>query len=393
MSPTSKRMLALFLAAYLAALAFTCASCGETGLPQGTTKKMDTLLKKIMDQYKIPGAIAGAWIPGSGSWTKAVGESDVKKSTAEKLDLRFRIGSITKTFVTTVVLQLVDEKKLSLDDKLDKYVKGFKYGDEITIRQLANNTSGVFAYDDTPGFTETMVHEPQKRWKPEQLVDLARAGQPNFAPGTSWKYSNSNFVLQGVIVEKITGKSLKDEIQTRIVKPLGLKSTFLPVGSELDGPHSHGYVVWDGRFGMPATKDLDDVTYWDTSWAWAAGAMVSDMQDLHKWAKALATGQLLSKAAQKERLTWVDIPGAEALDMKYGLGILYFGGLIGHDGMLWGYNTAMYYYPEEDATIVVMFNRAMDQVNGEWISYDLPYTMAASAILFPGKMPWDKKNR
>ena len=118
--------------------------------------------------------------------------------------------------------------------------------------------------------------------------------------------------------------------------------------------------------------------------------MVSDLEDLRVWAKALATGELLSEEMQEERLTWVDVPGAETLEMKYGLGILSMGGMLGHDGMLWGYNTGMLYYPEKDATIVVLFNRAMDQQDGEWVTYDLPYTMAAASILFPGEMPWDE---
>jgi len=118
--------------------------------------------------------------------------------------------------------------------------------------------------------------------------------------------------------------------------------------------------------------------------------MVSDLEDLHVWAKALATGELLSTAMQKERLEWVKVPGAEVIDAKYGLGIYSMGDLVGHDGMLWGYNSAMYYYPEEDSTIVVLFNRSMDQKDGQWVSPADPFSMGAAAILFPGKMPWDK---
>ena len=109
--------------------------------------------------------------------------ADLREGTAEQPDLRFRIGSITKTFTATVILQLADEGKLGLDDKLEKFVGGFKYGDQITVRQLCNNTSGVFSYGDAPGFVEANVSQPQRRWSPEELVDLARSGEPSFPPG------------------------------------------------------------------------------------------------------------------------------------------------------------------------------------------------------------------
>ena len=275
---------------WLVTVVLTCGSCKNSELPSSTVEKLDQLLSLMMEQNNIPGAIAGVWVQKEGSWVKAAGTSDIETGTAEETDYRFRIGSITKTFVTTVVLQLADEGKLSLDDKLEKFIQGFKYGDEITIRQLCNNTSGVFAYDDTPGFTELNVAEPQRRWSPGELVDLARAGEPSFPPGTDWKYSNSNFLLQGVIVEQITGNELSSEIDARIAGPLGLASTTLPYDSELGGPHSHGYVEWAGRWGMTESMELDDVTYWDPSWAWAAGGMISNMEDLRKWSKALATG-------------------------------------------------------------------------------------------------------
>lgn len=117
------------------------------------------------------------WVPGRGSWVRASGKADISTGTPEESSYRFRIGSITKTFTATVILQLAEEGKVSLDDKLEKYVSGFKYGDEITIRNLCNNTSGVYAYDDTPGFTEETINSPQRRWSPRELVDLARAGE------------------------------------------------------------------------------------------------------------------------------------------------------------------------------------------------------------------------
>lgn len=385
-----RSLTALLLAAATAFAVLTSCSCGTQKFSPEIEQKLDRLLSVMMEQNGIPGAVAGIWVPGEGAWVSAKGKADVKAGSPVEADYRFRIGSITKTFTATVILQLADEGKLSLDDRLDTYVSGFPNGDQITIRQLCNNTSGVFAYDDAPGFVETTLAEPERQWSPEELLDLARAGQPYFAPGQDWRYCNTNFVILGVIAEKVTGNGLEEEIRQRIIEPLGLSATIFPEGSELGRPHSSGYVVWAGRWGRPDNGELDDVTYMNPSWGWAAGAIVSNLEDLHTWARALATGELLSEKMQKERLTWVNVPGGEAIGAKYGLGIFSMGDLVGHDGMLWGYNSGMYYYPEKDATIVVLFNRGMDQKDGEWVSPADPFSMAAASILFPGKMPWDK---
>ncbi|MBU1670778.1 MAG: beta-lactamase family protein [Actinobacteria bacterium] len=368
-----------------------CSSCGTKRFPAETEKKLNKLLAMMMEQNGIPGAVAGAWVPGEGTWTTAAGKADTKTGSSEAEDLRFRAGSITKTFVATVILQLVDEQKLGLDDTLDEYIDGFQYGDRITIRQLLNHTSGVYGYDDSPGFTEETVQHPERRWTTGEMLDLARSGQPYFAPGEHWRYCNTNYLLLGLIVEEVTGGDIAEEVRLRIVERLGLAATFFPDSASMGGPHSHGYVAWDGRFGMPDTDTPSDVTNMNPSWAWAAGAIVSDLDDLHRWAKALATGELISPEMHKEQLRWVNIPGAEAIGGKYGLGVYSMGGMVGHDGMLWGYNCGMYYYPEKDATIVVLFNRGMDQRDGEWVSPDIPFTMAASAVLFPGRMPWDQE--
>jgi D-alanyl-D-alanine carboxypeptidase len=386
-----RKYLYLLLALVMALASVTCVSCGTPRFPADIETKLDKLLSVLMEQNGIPGAVAGVWVPGRGTWVKAAGEADIDAGTPEQADNRFRIGSITKAFTATVVLQLADEGKLSLDDVLDQYIEGFEYGDRTTIRQICNHTSGVFAYDDTPGFTEDSVNSPGRKWSTTELLDMARAGEPSFPPGEGWRYSNSNYLLLGLIAEQVTGRDLAGEIERRIAGPLGLSATVLPKGTGLGRPQSHGYVLWDGRWGKPDTDELDDVTYMNPSWAWAAGAMVSDLEDLRVWAKALATGELLSDEMQKERLRWVDVPGAEVIEAKYGLGIYSMGGLIGHDGMLWGYNSAMFYYPEQDATIIVLFNRGMDQKDGEWVSPADPFVMGAAALLFPGEMPWDQR--
>lgn len=389
MKGKTDKFIVLAMVTALVTVSFVC-GCGDSQLPEKTVTRLDKLLSVVMEQNGIPGAVAGVWIPDSGTWIKTAGKSNVETGEKQKTGLRFRIGSITKTFTATVVLQLAEDGKLSLDDKLEKYVKGFKYGDQITVRQLCNNTSGIYSYDDSPGFIEETINNWERQWKPEELVALAKTGEPYFEPGTNWRYCNTNYVILGVIIEKVTGKSAASEIKNRIVEPLGLNNTFLPEGSSLGGPHSNGYVVWAGRWGKPDDGELADVTSMNPSWAWTAGAMVSNLEDLHKWSKALATGSLLSKKMQDERLAWVDCPGGETIGARYGLGIFSLGGLIGHDGMLWGYNCGMYYYPAEDATIVVLFNRAMDQQDGEWVSPDLPFTIGAASILFPGRFPWDK---
>jgi D-alanyl-D-alanine carboxypeptidase len=354
-----------------------CSSYDTASFSQAVENSLDELTSKVMDMYNVPGMIVGVWVPGEGTWVKAKGEKDIKTGQTMELYDKFRIGSNTKTFTTTLVLQLVDEGLLSLDDKLDEYVDGVPGGDRITVRQLCNNTSGLFEYGDDEGLVNTLAAEPRKKWTPRELVDVAISHEPYFPPGEGWHYSNTNFILQGMIIEKVTGNKLAEEYQTRIFDELRLNNTSFPDTPEMTGNYSHGYGL-----EQEGDEELTDFTeYLDPSIHWAAGAIISNLDDLKVWAKALAGGELISNAMHKEQLTWVDIPGTEGIT-KYGLGIFNIGGLIGHNGQTPGYQSSVFYLPKKEATIIVLLNNVTEQ------SLDLQVTMAIAEEVFPDDVSW-----
>ncbi len=326
-------------------------SCGTPSFSGEVVEKLEKILDKEMSEHDIPGAVVGVWVPGEGEWVVAKGKADVETGRAMKTTDRFRIASTGKTFTATIILKLVDEGKLSLDDTLEKYVPRVPNSAEITIRQLLNMTSGIPDYANTPDgrFEKIMVEQPLKKWTPDEFVDFALS-YPSLAPGGEWSYSNTNYILLGIIIEQLTGKKIGELTEDMILDPLKLENTSFATGTKMPGEHAHGYFDPDGD------GTLEDITELDPSQCWASGAHISNLGDLKLWAKALAEGELISEKSHEEQLTFVEVPAGPLARVNYGLGVFNFGGFIGHEGKILGYNCAMYYLPSRDATIVVLLN-------------------------------------
>jgi D-alanyl-D-alanine carboxypeptidase len=261
-----------------------------------------------------------------------------------------RIGSITKTFTITAVLQLVDQGKVGLDEPISKYVAGVPEGDQITIRELARMQSGLFDYLNDEGFQNSVVADPHHEWTSDQLLQIAFQHPLVFRPGTSFQYTNTNTVLLGVVVQTVTGQPVASYIKQHVLKPLQLDHTAFPSsGDQFPNPHAQGYAE------VPGESQPADVTDWNISWADAAGAMYSNLNDMRIWARALAMGTLLAPTTQAERLETVPYPN-EPAGTTYGLGIEGFSGWWGHVGDLYGYNSLELYLPSQRATLVIFAN-------------------------------------
>ena len=373
-----RRYMPVMVSAFLSFSFLVFLPCGKTSTGLTTKKQIELTLDKTMNAYNIPGAVVGIMVPGKEDLVIRKGLADIETGGAVQTVDKFRIGSISKTFTATVILQLVDEGLLSLDDTLDKYVTGIPDAGKITVRQLCNNTSGLANYGQSREVISSIEKEPHRVWTPGELVDIAISMGPHLPPGGGWHYSNTNFILLGIIIEKVTGSRLAVEIQRRIAEPLGLSYTSLADSPEISGQYSHGY---ESR-GENDKNLVDRTEYLDPSIVWGAGAMISNLKDLKIWADALAKGKLLSKAAHKEQLTWVDISETHGIEEKYGLGIFYLGGLIGHDGRQPGYDTAMFYLPSRDAVFVVLLNKS------EAANIALGVLMKIVTIVLPGEVPW-----
>ena len=322
-------------------------------------QRLHRLVKTKMLELGVPGLIASVDAPKICHWTETLGIRDVTKQAPIRLKEHMRIGSITKTFTGTVVLQLVDEGWLGLDDPISRHLTGVPNGENITIRQLLNMTSGLYNYSEDRAFNESLDADPERVWTPEELLAIGLGRKPYFVPGTEFHYSNTNSVLLGKLIEAVTGHPLEQEFEQRIFQPLKLHDTSFPVSSALPQPHPRGYMFGTNVGSLPpacdaATVGRHDVTDASPSWTWSAGGAVSTLEDLIVWARALATGALLSPDTQAERLKGV--PTGPPPAPEYGLHITNFFGFIGHDGNLPGFSSFMAYDPTRDITIVVLAN-------------------------------------
>ncbi|MGZ3520943.1 MAG: serine hydrolase domain-containing protein [Vulcanimicrobiaceae bacterium] len=327
----------------------------------------------------VPGAVIGVWIPGAGTFVKGVGYADLSSRLPMSPEDKFRIGSNTKTFVVTVLLQLVDEKRLSLNDPLSKFKLGVTIPNagHITVRELCMMRSGLMEAYDTPQVAKMQI-TPNSNIAARTLIEYAVSQPALFAPGTRYNYSNTNYLLLGLIVESLTHHPIQQEIQRRILTPLRLSSTSFPVSDPaMPLPYSHGYELEDSGKWHDVTISLPP------SLTWAAGVMISDMTDMRRWVKAYVTGTTNSSATQKARLTCLPTGGK---GLSFGLGIGCSGGWFGYTGGLPGYNTAAYYLPEKGATIIAFVNAQRDRPSpgvANAIARDITKIITPANILFP----------
>ncbi|AKJ13161.1 peptidase [Streptomyces incarnatus] len=316
----------------------------------------------------VPGVTATAE-DRHGTWSTTAGVGDLRTGRPRSTADRYRVGSITKTFVATVLLQLEAEGRLSLDDTVDTWLPGVVRGHghdgrRITIRRLLNHTSGIFDYTSDADFGRAVftrdgfARHRYDTYTPGELVTIALRHEPYFAPGTSWKYSNTNYVLAGMVIEKVTGHPYATEIERRLIAPLRLRGTSLP-GTRITVPRPSSRAY--SKFNDP-TSPAYDVTTLNPSLASSAGEMISDSADLDRFYGALLGGKLLPPAQLKEMKTTVEATGIP--NTRYGLGLmdtrLTCGVHVwGHNGGIHGSaSTAM---TTADGRHAIAFN-----FNGDW---------------------------
>ncbi|MCC8339816.1 beta-lactamase family protein [Streptomyces sp. R1] len=273
----------------------------------------------------VPGVTATAR-DGHRTWSGTEGVGDLRTGEPRSERDRYRVGSITKTFVATVVLQLEAEGRLSLDDTVDEWLPGVvegngNHGDRITLRQLLNHTSGIHNYTADEEFVRTyfardgFLEHRYDTVTPRQLVAIATAHEPDFEPGTDWRYSNTNYILAGMVIEEATGRPYAEEVRRRIIDPLKLRATSVPgTRVTLPRPSSRAY----SKLAETATGPTYDVTRLNPSLAGSSGEMISDSADLNRFYTALLRGRLLPAEQLAEMTTTVPaMPGA-----SYGLGLI-----------------------------------------------------------------------
>jgi D-alanyl-D-alanine carboxypeptidase len=281
-------------------------------------------------------------------------------------DLHFRVGSATKSFVAALVPRLVSEGTVSLSDTVDRWLPSIlPYSDRVAIRQLLNHTAGVPQYTDI--VWQELYASAQARfrtWSPRELVALVAGRPADFPPGSAWSYSNTGYILLGLIVEEATGARLDRELARRIFGPLELRHTSFPIGAlELPSPASRGYTPPLGPELEVVDGPLEDFTDQDPSYTWAAGAAVSNLENLTRFFRVLLNGGFLPPRLVAELLTTVAVPPASIplplLD-RYGLGVAELdtpsGPLVGHAGGIPGFLSMTLSTTDGRRQLAVMIN-------------------------------------
>jgi D-alanyl-D-alanine carboxypeptidase len=331
----------------------TSATATPSGLPEATQAKLDAAVQKSFKEAAAPGAVVGVQTP-EGKWVKAIGIAEDGTDQPMEPDLHVRIGSVTKTFTGSALMQLVGDGTISLEDPIADYVPNVPNGENITVLQVADMTSGIASYTREDAFTDVLFTKPETVWTPEEVLNIGLAAPPLFQAGTEFDYSNTNTVLIGLAIEKVTGQPLEEVFKDRIFEPLGLDETSWPGDSpDIPEPYSHGYTLQGQPPGEPG-----DATNWNPSWGWAAGELISSLDDLLVYGRALGTGEgLLSPELQDQRLASMDreVPPLTETN-RYGIQINGNVDWIGHVGTLPGYNTTVFYNPKIDTTVVVAAN-------------------------------------
>lgn len=319
------------------------------------TALLENLCDSVVNNTPVPGIIAGFWSgENSIAWEYASGKADVNANIHMSTDMFFRIASITKTMVNSVLFQLVDEGRISLSDTLSQYRPDIPNSDNITILMLTDMTSGIGEYSSHIDFILQSVSNPLFYWHPDTLIKLGTSRPVNAPPGEAWFYSNTNTIILGKIIEDLTGNSLGHELRTRIFEPYNLTFTTFPnQGNEMPDPHPKGYFTGSPDLGMDWSES------YDISVAWAAGAAISTLDDLRIYASLLVDGELTSGESHTFRLNH-KVP-TSIDEAYYGPGILSWKTFYGHLGGLPGFTSLLLRDSDKDATMIILYNCQLNE--------------------------------
>lgn len=310
-------------------------------------------LGKLLDEMDCPGALVGVFPDGGAPWRSALGVADTVTREPMRLDMRMRIGSVSKLFVGTAVLRLVDRGALSLDAPISRYVDGVPRGDEITLRMLGQHTSGLGCPIFGEPFQKAIVAEPRKLWPVRDVLLAAYAMPLRHEPGKAWRYSNTSAVLLGLAAEKVTDQPIGDVIDQQVCRPLGLRGTGVCASAAPPPPTPSAY-----RHGKPGHwigygDEFVDVTGYSASWAGVAGDMFSTLADLGVAATALATGTLLSEESKRELFAWRETSWS---GVESGFLINRNARGVGHEGNVPGFEAVVRRQADRRRAIVVLTN-------------------------------------
>ena len=343
--------LAWICSVLVVALAAFVPAAAADPLPPDDRRFVDDTAAGVMQTQRVPGISAGLWGP-AGNYVSTYGMRNTESGAPLRRSDHVRIASITKSYVATEVLRQVDRGRLRLSDTIDDFVRGVPNGDQITIAQLLGMRAGTYDFTMDAAFGRRFAANPLMKFGVRDVLSIIRRHKPSFRPGARVQYSDTNYTLLGVVLEKVTARSPEVVIKRDIIERLRLRGTSFPTRPRLPTPFSHGYYAGDD-----GTGPVRDYTLVNPGVAWTAGGMVSTLDDLRTWGRALARGTLLSKRLHRRQLRFGPIPNpGSPIKVGYGLGVFRLGRWIGHNGAIYGFSTITMYLPGSRAQFVAIAN-------------------------------------
>ena len=390
----------LFLLALFASLALQPIAAQPSGrFPVELAGSLSSHLDKLQKDHKVVGVAASIISARHGVWVDAAGHANPSTRDTIRPELLFSIGSVTKTVTSAIVLQLVEEGAISLEDSIGRWVSGYQnVNGAMTVRQLLGHTGGVHNYSNNNSFWQYIGANVHRVMPPDEVFQFVNA--PDFAPGLGWKYSNTGYLLLGKLIERVTGRSYEEELERRLVTPLGLTSMAMRNGRD----SLRGEVVqsW-GTSGSSLTNLNHPPLLAHFTSSWTSGGIFSTIEDLARWGDLLDRGRVLSPAMMTE-LTTVSSQSQVGPDAGYGLGVerrrLINRDGMGHGGAMPGFVTYLWHIPADSVTVAVFINQNSQaappiaiQLLSEYFMRaaqisSAPSTLATSSTLAPRPNPF-----
>ena len=357
---------------------------------------LQAVVEKATKEMLVPGAVIAIRTP-QGSYTAAVGTTELGKQTPPDVNTHFRIASNSKTMTAALVVLLVQDGKLKFTDPVSNYVPDVPNGANITVAELLTMRSGLYNYTNAPEFSAELDANLAKAWTPQEVLAIAFGHPPNDPPNTAYEYNNTNYALLGLIAEKAGGRPLRDQLRDRLFGPLSLQQTSLPAvdDASIPAPYSHGYMYGGSAYAMvddPYPADIKtaakagtlkpiDYTNENASYAHAAGGVISTADNIATWIRDLVSGRVFNADYQKQ---WLDSVQAEdpgnPEGQKYGYGISYqrfspTASMYYHGGEMPGFNSFMGYDPDNDVSLVIWTNLTISPADDNTTAQALLPTM------------------
>jgi D-alanyl-D-alanine carboxypeptidase len=335
----------LLLGLFICCIGEATAQTSSGPTPNADPDRVRSIVQAEAEKARTKAVLFGMWVKDREILTMALGH--LMTTVPANTEMHYRIGGIAETFMSTLLFMLVEQGRISLDDKISRWFPDLLSADKVTVRMLVANSAGYIDYVRVDDFLKRQLAEPFRTFTDEELINYSvRDGKMNFAPGTSQQYSHTDNVILGQVIQRATGQSMKELYDKNIFGPMGMKDTQFPINQEIPSPVLHAFTM-DRKF-------YEDCTYWNPFWGSTPGLPTSNIHDLGKWGPILGTGRLISPEHFQEQIAPTAVgKGKNRADLYFAYGFIVANGWLAQNPSINGYSGAFAYNLSNGVTIVV----------------------------------------